>query len=100
MALIDSQCAYFRSQLGTQLDEADLETRLIRLGDEPAVAREVLDQRLADLLSKPATFAVPGEYSESRAENIKALQAKLEELGTGGTGFSSVVKTTQPSYRW
>lgn len=98
MALTLEQSAYFRSQLGTTIDEPDLESRLSRLGDEESVAREVLDQRLADLLAKPAQFAVPGEYSENRGENIKALQSKL--AGLGGTGTGSVVTTIQPTYRW
>lgn len=98
MALTAQQRAYFRSQLGTTLDEVDLEARLVRLEyDEAAAAREVLDQRLADLLTKPASFSVPGEYSESRAENIKALQEKVKGLGHGSGGS---IRTVQPTYRW
>lgn len=97
MALTDEQLAYYRTQLGTVLDVVDLETRYTRLGDDAAVAGEVLQQRLADLLAAPSSFAIPGEYSQSTTENIKAIRAQLDDLLAGDSpGGLSTVTIVQP----
>jgi hypothetical protein len=102
MALTDAQTAYLRSKLGTQFDAADLEARLVRLdGDLAKAALEVLDQRLADLVSKPASFSVPGEYSEDRSANIRALTATADALraDTPGADPGYTVRTVDAAQR-
>jgi hypothetical protein len=88
-ALTVVDLAYLHAQLGTDADEDDLQERYDRLGTTAGVVREVLQQRLADLLVTPAQFAVPGEYTQGTGENIKALQAQLAELG-GVDGTASL----------
>lgn len=82
MALNNDQEAYFQTRLGSAYDSYDAEQRLIRLGGdgyESAVVVEVLEQRLADLSLKPASFTVPGEYSEDRSKNIALIQQQITE---------------------
>lgn len=80
MALTTDQTAFFRRKLGTGVDLTDIETRLTRLeGDAFAVVVEVLEERLSTLISSPASFVVPGEYSQDTRDNIKATQAALYE---------------------
>ena len=98
MALTDAQLAYYRSKLGSTIDEPDLETRYARLGNDAAVAAEVLDQRIADLLAKPASFSVPGEYSEDRSANIRALTATASDVRAELPGGGAVVNVVQPAY--
>lgn len=106
MALSAVQAAYFETRLGTLStgDVSDIEARLARLGgdgNEPAVAVEVLEVRLADMLKNPAQFSVPGDYSENRTANIEQLRKMLasaqSEAGSAGSVLVSV--PPQPS-RW
>lgn len=97
MPLDANQLAVLRSRLGSNANEADLSARYDRLGDLVAVEHEVLSQRLADLLASPATFSVPGEYSQSTGENIRALQARIDALPIGGTSTATVLDASR---RW
>jgi hypothetical protein len=83
VALTDDQTAFFHRKLGTGTDMADIEVRLARLdGAEYAVVVEVLEERLATLVSSPASFTVPGEYSQDTRDNIKATQQALRDAQT------------------
>lgn len=85
MALTAAELIELRAVIGkgTPPTDADLNTKFDRLGSVTLVAREVLSERLADLLTKPTSFSIPGEYSESRGGQIKALQEQLVALGGG-----------------
>lgn len=96
MALTDDQVAYYKANLGSTIDEVDLEARYTRLGDDRLVAAEVLDQRVADALLKPLSFTIPGDYAEDRSKNIELMAAKAREVGV------SVIQqpdTTSRDYR-
>lgn len=102
MALTAVQQAYYRTRIGTPLDEADLESRLARLGTDALVATEVLEERIATLLTKPLQFSVPGEYSEDRKENMTHLRDMLEQAQAeaGVTPAQSLLNAVQVSSRW
>lgn len=92
MALSEADRAYFRTQLGTTIDETDLLSRLGRLLTNDAVAVEVLQERLATLLAAPLAFTIPGEYQADNKTNVTELQKKINDLLSGeGLGPSIVV---------
>lgn len=98
MALTNDQVAFLRARLGSGFDEDDAEERLIRLGGEgfeAAVVVEVLQERLSTLATKPDTFTVVGEYSESWGKSIALVQQQLvdaaEEAAGLGVGIATVV---------
>lgn len=104
MALTPDQDAYFRARLGSGYDDSDAEERLTRLGGEgyePAVVVEVLTQRLADRGTKPDSYTVVGEYSETWAQTMALTQKQLvdaraeaAEAGLDVSGY--VVTIVQP----
>lgn len=100
MALTADQRAYFRSQLGSTIDEVDLEERLVRLGTVELAAGEALRQMVADLVvGKPASFSVPGEYSEDRSANLRMMTARADALLVQAPiGTTNVVKAVNPTY--
>lgn len=52
-------------------------------GEDPSwqrVARDQVRAKLAELLGKPTSFSVSGEYGESWAANITALREMVREL--------------------
>lgn len=102
--LTEEDLVYLRTQIGSGLNGSDAQDRFDRLGNTRLVVKEILEQRLADLLAQPATFNVAGEYSQSTAENIKALQQQLENLGSAGTdgfsGISTLRVVTPVASRW
>jgi hypothetical protein len=100
MALTPEQVAYFKSQLGSTIDQVDLEERLLRLGTQEQAAAEAIEQMIADLLAKPASFSVPGEYSEDRSANIKALTEKAGEIRDRLPLGDQVVKVVNPVQRF
>lgn len=102
MALTDSQTAFFDRKLGRGTwTTDDIEPRLVRNGyDLTATVREVIEGRLAALRAQPATFAVPGEYSQSTAANIASYETILADLGTSDAGGGiSVGRIMRPSLR-
>lgn len=102
--LTDEQLILLRRQVGGSPSDDDLQEAFDRLGDLAEVAREVLQIRLANLRAAPATFAVPGEYSQSTAENLRALEAQLAGLAqvgdlAAGAGQVRVVCPDPPGRR-
>ncbi|MFE0206999.1 hypothetical protein [Streptomyces sp. NPDC058985] len=75
--------AWLLGQLGAATDVNDLENRYDRLGSARAVAIEVLNGRLADLLAQPTTVNVSGVVAVGFGENIKALERKIAALQAG-----------------
>lgn len=75
--------AWLLAQLGAATDLDDLEERYARLGSARAVAIEVLNGRLADLLAQPTTLNVTGVVGLGFAENIKGLERKITALQDG-----------------
>lgn len=82
MALTNEQRFLVRAEVGTRVPPSDDELDDIhdRRGGLVGVVREVWSTRLANLLATPATFAIPGDYSQSTGENIRALRALLDRL--------------------
>lgn len=82
MPMTVDQLAWLRSQVGTATPptDEDLDVYFDRLLTVEAVAEEILETRLADLLAGPASFSISGKYSENNAANIKALQDRLASL--------------------
>lgn len=81
MTLTTPEEKYLRTKVGSAVDLAVLQESYDRLGSLDAVAREILETRLADLLADPASFAIPGEYSQDTRTNIENLQKTLASLG-------------------
>lgn len=79
MALTTDQEVFFRRKLGTNTDLTDAETRYLRLGSEWLVVVEVLEERMATLVATPASFSIPGEYSQDTKENIRILERALAD---------------------
>lgn len=52
---------------------------------------DVLENRLAELIRNPATFAVAGEYSQSTAANIDALKEQIKGQRTWMEGIGIVL---------
>ncbi|MFD8899924.1 hypothetical protein [Streptomyces ardesiacus] len=75
--------AWLLAQLGSTTDVTDLEDRYARLGSARAVALEVLNGRLSDLLAQPTTINVSGVVGVGFGENIKALERKIAALQDG-----------------
>jgi hypothetical protein len=77
MALSEDQLVYSRRQIGNKPLDAELNTIFDRVGNVDQLVLEVLETRYAELIRNPATFSVSGEYSQSTAENIKALAKRI-----------------------
>lgn len=73
------QVEAIRDEIGTAEPPtvADLDALYSRLGTLGAVIYTVLSRRLADLRAAPSTFAIPGEYSQSTAANVAALERQV-----------------------
>lgn len=82
MALTADQLLILRAELGDAVPPTDetLDQIYALRGGLVGVVRHVWQSRLANLLNSPASFAVPGEYSESQVANITAIQRRLLEL--------------------
>lgn len=103
MALTDDQIAFYRRKLGAGVDLTDMESRLTRLeGNDRAVVLEVLEERLATLIATPASFAVPGEYSQDTRDNIAVTQRAVSdaraELDAGEDVDDNLVEIQSPLY--
>ncbi len=83
---------WVRNQIGDKVPPTDgaLHDRYDVLGGRVAVAREVWDRRLANLLSSPASFSVSGEYSQDVRDNIAEARKKLNDLGGSGGAEGSI----------
>lgn len=82
MGLTADQLSVLRAELGDiePPDDGDLDDLFLQYGGLVGVVRHVWRQRLANLLTAPASFSVPGEYSQSVAANITAIERRLAEL--------------------
>lgn len=92
------QLKVVRSRVGDNPTDEELNERYDRLGTVDEVIRETLEYRLANLLDRPDSFTVPGEYSESRGGQIKALQDAIAEAG-GGNSTVEVLSPPCPDPR-
>lgn len=83
----DDELIVARSWIGTTEDEDVFIERCERLGSLDSAIVESLRAQLASLvLDSPASVSTPSGLSINQSENIKALQASLEEfLSIGGT---------------
>lgn len=82
---------YLRTKVWSAVELSVLQESYDRHGDLDAVAREILETRLADLLADPASFNVVGEYSQDTRTNIENIQTVLGTLGgTSDLGSGSV----------
>ncbi len=73
------QIAVIRSYVGAEPDDEALSTRYDRLGDEYAVAAEVLRERIADLQAGPTKLTVEGDYSVDVTESLRSLRESLAD---------------------
>jgi hypothetical protein len=76
-ALTVNQIAEIRDEVGDNPPDADLQGVYDRVGTLGGTIYSVLARRLANLRANPASFMVVGEYSQSTAANIKALEDQL-----------------------
>jgi hypothetical protein len=87
MPLSADQIAALRSEIGDSEppDDDDLYDIYLRRGSITGTAIEVTRKRIATLASGGAlNFSVPGEYSENRGDNLRALETILKRLQTEG----------------
>ena len=72
------------------------------------VAREFLRARLMELVADPASFSIPGDYSQNTGENMRVLGERIKELdalvdaetaGTDGEMSSGYLCRDDPSRR-
>ena len=78
--LTDDQRERLRAEIGANPTDEIVDSKFARLGSWRAVAVEVLERRLTDLIDSPATFSVGGEYGQSTSANIAALERKIKRL--------------------
>lgn len=95
MALDAATLARIREHVGSRPDDTAVETAfgLAGNGTIEAAALSILRARRADLLLNPTAFAVQGDYSENRTENLKALNARIADLESA-CGMGDSVLTT------
>lgn len=104
MALTDAQTATLNQTLGPGTwddDDPGVEVRLARLGNIQFVAREIAEERLALLRQQPAQFTLPGDYQQSTAENIHALERLVASLpaGPGSAGAVRIIRPVRGRWR-
>ena len=93
-----------KSYLGN-VDEADLQERVNRLGSMRAAVIETLKQRRATMLGTALSVTIPGAVSVSYKDNITVIDKLINELGKGdpdtatGDGVHPVT-VTQLGDRW
>ena len=94
--ITDAQLATIRGKIGssTPPTDADLARSLTRLGSTDAVILEILNARLADLMSAGSvSFSVVGEYSQDSSANAQWLADEVARARTavaGGAGTLTV----------
>lgn len=82
MPLSSEDLIWVRRWVGDQPADAVLNAAYDRLLDRGAVAREVLDTRLANFVRSSASLSIPGDVAYNNAKNIDALQDMLVDLET------------------
>ena len=82
MALDPAVLAAIRGHIGSAEPptEADLEVAYNRLGSAERVALEVIEGRLADMASRPASLTVQGDGTEDWSANLRVLGDKAKDL--------------------
>lgn len=104
-ALTQDQLVFIRRQVGSQPDDASLQAIYDRPVTVNQLVLEVLELRYADLILAPAQFAIPGDYSQTTTENIKALAEQIKDWRAymvsqgedpGPGAYDSVVVFTEP----
>ncbi|MER6844847.1 hypothetical protein [Streptomyces platensis] len=76
----DATRSWLLSQLGSDTNLADLNTRYTRLGRARAVAIEILNQRKADLIAQPSVIGVSSVVNINTTGNIAALERQIALL--------------------
>lgn len=79
-ALTAEQLATLRNEVGSNPDDATLQSIYDRTEGVYATAYEVVAQRLADMRANPAQFSVSGEYGQNVSANLTALNEQLRRL--------------------
>lgn len=69
-----------REWIGSTPADSVVQATYDEVGSERATVRRILNTRRADLIANPASFSIPGEYSQSTADNLKYIAALLEQL--------------------
>jgi hypothetical protein len=96
VALTESQLIQIRRQVGSKPDDAALQSIYDRTADVDELVLEVLETRLADLVSAPAQFTVVGEYGQDTGKNIEALRAAVGTLGGAGSRVRIISPLAKP----
>lgn len=110
MAFTDAQIAELRTWVPwSPPTDADLDDAADRLsGSVYQVAREYLRARLMTLVANPASFSIPGDYSQNTGENMRMIENRIGELdaliliegaGTDGELSSGFMCRDDPSRR-
>ena len=110
MSFTDAQIAEVRTWVPwSPPSDADLDDAADRLsGSVYQVAREYLRARLMVLVSNPASFSIPGDYSQNTGENMRMIENRIVELdalivaetaGTDGEMSSGYLCRDDPSRR-
>lgn len=91
--------AWLLSELGSDTDTTDLNTRYSRLGTARAVALEVLRERLAALRAQPTTINVSSVVAVSYTANLAAYERQIAGLEAGGhpAPDETVTTSTDPT---
>jgi hypothetical protein len=106
VALDPDVLAEIREHVGSAPSDAEVEavyTRKDEAGVEDdklvaSTALSILRQRRAEFTILPSSFTVPGDWSQSTAGNLTALDAKIAELeaetgeGAGGVTTAKLVR--------
>lgn len=96
MPLTTEQIEEARRWVGNEPADAILDDIFDRTGTLRLTIDEVLHDRYAELVRTPASFSIPGEYSQSTADNLKALKTLMAEFAgavvTGDVNGASNVK--------
>lgn len=102
MPLTDDQTAQVRTEIGdaTPPSDADLDLIFDRVGTVGGVIYEVTSKRLADLMADPASFSIPGEYSQDTRANIEAYRDILRRFSGSAPVAGGVVEIIEPERRW
>jgi hypothetical protein len=88
--LTDEELAFLRAKVGDKPADDQLQEIFDREGSKEKAALWILENRLANYLSRPGSQNIPGQYSDSVEANIRALQGSLK-------GLTSVVDEADPN---
>lgn len=92
-AILAADLALIRTQIGDSVPPTDetLAVLLERLGSPAAVAAEVLQGRLASMVSKPLKWGLDGDMDVDASANVKPLSEAIQALrSSAGPGEVTV----------